>query len=70
MKHRDPKGDKAQNSGEHGRSRRDRPTGSLRFSVLQAAAAAPIAESATSEQQEYDDDKEDCEHGHLPSLSC
>jgi hypothetical protein len=42
--------------------------GSLAFLVLDAAAAASVADSAAGQQQDYDDDEKDREHGHLPSL--
>jgi hypothetical protein len=44
------------------------PDGILAFSLLRAAAAASVAESA-GQQKDCDDDEDDNEHGHLPSLS-
>jgi hypothetical protein len=44
------------------------PDGIHSFSVLDAAAATSVTESAAGQQQDYDDDEEDREHGHLPGL--
>src|SRR5450755_128783 len=64
-----PRGGRNALTGGAGRVPSGPPSGILAISVLQAAAAATSVSESAGQQQDYEDEKEDREHGHLPRLS-